>query len=414
MCSTAARGQAPPAPVFDPPVTFTTIDNPFDLAAADVDLDGNIDLAVSAADGNSIWVYLNRGPTFWATTPTKGLKLIGIFDNTVCNTGTFTATEIPNLTFGHFEFAGYPRDAYPDLAMTLRKAHTLWYLRNKGVGAATPFEHGACVGLEGASDERDVVAADFDGDSYDDVAIACRNSGNPRLAIVWNNAAPSNIFTLTNVNVPFTGHAYELDLVHAGGVDSNPTTPRDLVMTDPLNAFVYVFKDGTGETVDFHDRRDGVPSRGITAAELNAGDSHWDLATSGWTTTPNDLRWLEALGGTGGFVLDPLEYALPNNAHTHGVASGKLNADDWIDVVAANEGTGGFEGNVSVFINKDGNEATLYARYDFAAILPDPGPTPHDAGPVQVLLADLNGDGYLDIITTNSRDDTISVLINSL
>lgn len=417
MCSAAARGQAPPAPVFDPPLTFMTIDNPFDLAAADIDLDGNVDLAVGSADGNTVWVYLNRGPDYWTTSPTKALKLVGIYDSP-CPVGT-TPDEIPNLTFGNFEFPGYPRDAYPDLALKLRKATSLWYLRKKGAGAATPFEHGACVGVTALA-ARDIVAVDFDGDSYDDVAIACRSGGNPQLAIVWNNPAPdpANIFLPAYVTVPFSGHAYELDLVHAGGVGSSPTTPRDLVMTDPSpnpeSSWVYVFKHGTGETVDFHARRDSVPSRGITAAPFNLGDSHWDLATTEYLSTNNDLRWLEA-SGTGGFTLDQFEYPLPTNASSHGADSGKINNDDWIDVVVANEGAAGFEGNVSVFINNNGVESTLFgSRYDFAVIRPDPGPTPHDAGPVQVLLADLNGDGYLDIITTNSRDDTISVLINSL
>ncbi len=34
------------------------------------------------------------------------------------------------------------------------------------------------------------------------------------------------------------------------------------------------------------------------------------------------------------------------------------------------------------------------------------------AGSKQVILADLNNDGYLDIITSNWDDSTISVLIN--
>ena len=94
--------------------------------------------------------------------------------------------------------------------------------------------------------------------------------------------------------------------------------------------------------------------------------------------------------------------------------SGKINGDDWIDVVVANEGSFGYAGSISVFVNNNGTESDLFDRYDFWVAPDDPGPTPADTGPVQVLLADLDGDGNRDIITTNSRDDTIGVLINDL
>ncbi|MCC6361235.1 MAG: VCBS repeat-containing protein [Phycisphaerales bacterium] len=419
---------------------FPALSQPFDVAAADIDLDGDLDVAVAVYNGGagSVWVYQNKGSANWSSSPASALKLVGMFGFSTnppgCNIGD-NGIGLRGLTFGHFEFAYHVRDAYPDIAVAVGKTPQVWYLRNSvndPMAATKPFVSEACQGIELANPletQLGIVAADFDGDSYDDVVVGGKSTfspGVPRLAVVWNNAVPgSDKFDATYVDaVPFTGQGYALDLTYAGGVDSSPTTPRDVVMTSIDTNFVYVFKDGTGETINFFGRSASVASRGITAAPLNVGDSHWDLATSNPFTTPNDLRWLEAIGGTGTFELrgDLGDFPLPQppspswQAYPHAIDSGKINGDNLIDVVVANEGALGFLGNISIFIN-NGIESPLFGpRYDFYVLPPDPGPVPptDDTGPVKALLADLDGDGYLDIVTANLRDHTISVLINDL
>lgn len=438
MCSTA-RGQPPPAPVFREPVIFPALSQPFDVAAADIDLDGDLDVAVAVYNGGAgaIWVYQNKGSATWSSTPASALKLVGMYpwSGTECFEQEGNGIGIRGLTFGNFEFNGHPRDAYPDIAVAVGKSPQVWYLRNTvpdPLAATRPYVGETCQGISLANPlgtQLGIVAADFDGDSYDDVVVGGKSTfspGVPRLAVVWNNAVPgSDKFDATYVDaVPFTGQGYALDLACAGGVDSSPPPPRDVVMTSIDTNFVYVFKDGTGETINFFGRSASVASRGITAAPLNAGDSHWDLATSNPFTTPNDLRWLEAIGGTGTFDLrgDLGDFPLPQppspswQAYPHAIDSGKINSDNLIDVVVANEGAFGFLGNISIFIN-NGIESPLFGpRYDLYVLPPDPGPVPptDDTGPVKALLADLDGDGYLDIVTANLRDHTISVLINDL
>lgn len=358
----------------------------------------------------------------------SALKLVGIcpFGGSGCFNSD-NGIGVRGLTFGNFEFDGHPRDAYPDIAVAICKTPQVWYLRNTvndPLAVSHPFVGQTCQGIELANPagvQLGIVAADFDNDSYDDVVVAGKSifpGGQPRLAVVWNNAVPdSDKFTATYVDaVPFVGQGHAIDLTHAGGVDSSPATPRDVVMTTTNTDFVYVFKDGTGETISFFGRSASVRSRGITAAPLNVGDSNWDLATSNSFVTPNDLRWLRAMGGGGTFVLDQTPYLLPENSNPHAVDSGKINGDDLIDIVVANEGAFGFLGNISIFINNGIESPLLGPRYDFYALPPDPGPVPptDDKGPVKALLADLDGDGYLDIVTANVRDHTISVLINDL
>lgn len=85
-----------------------------------------------------------------------------------------------------------------------------------------------------------------------------------------------------------------------------------------------------------------------------------------------------------------------------GIALGDLDNDGNIDVVTANRDDNSF----SVFQNQTimGDTApTFAARVDFST----------GNAPVAVALGDLNQDGFLDIVTANSADDSIGVFLNT-
>lgn len=84
------------------------------------------------------------------------------------------------------------------------------------------------------------------------------------------------------------------------------------------------------------------------------------------------------------------------------VATGQLNADGFADIVVANGGNGG----VSVFLNQ-GN-GTFAPKVDYATGVV--GALNYDESD-GLRVADVNGDGKLDIATTNKSDGTISLLL---
>jgi hypothetical protein len=321
------------------------------------------------------------------------------------------------LSFGNFDFPGHPIDNYRDLAVVYMKSVEgtfVSYIRNHAIAPpGTPaFSEEQCQGLGNHTAGIGIAVADWDSDGKDDVAVAgvaLIAPQLPRLGMMWNNSGGAFTPQLIPVSgAGNVGHGYDLARGYFGGLGRAPVHPFDLAMSndDGFALRTHVFKDSSGETVNYHDSSNSVRSYGIATAPLDSGNSLFDLVTS---DADNDqLRWLYG-DGTGDFTLHQQFFTLPNNASPRAVAIGKLNGDNWQDVVVVNHGDfGGFAGNVSVFINQNGNFNNLFGatRYDFTV-------GTGDRGPIQVVLADMDGDTHLDIVVTNSRAASITVLLNT-
>lgn len=133
----------------------------------------------------------------------------------------------------------------------------------------------------------------------------------------------------------------------------------------------------------------------ICVADFNA-DEKLDLAFAN-----HDAKYLTVLlgDGQGGFKPAPgSPVTVASNPHTHGVAAGDFNGDGRLDLVTDSWA----ENKVTVVIG-DGRGGFSSPGVQFAV-----GKRPYE----RVRVADVNGDGHADIITTNLDGDNVTVLLS--
>jgi hypothetical protein len=234
------------------------------------------------------------------------------------------------------------------------------------------------------------VAADFNGDGQPDVA--CANNTDNTLTVLTNGGGGH--FGL-KATLP-------VGLMPQGvvAVDTAGLGRMDLVCANNgANTLTVLTNDGAGA---FSLKTSlAVGSRAFAITELDAnGDGRMDLACT--------HRYDQALTvltntGAGGFVVAA---TYPVGLTPICVAAGDLNGDDQTDLVSVNHG-----GNSMTVLTNDG-----WGGFALSATIPGHAGTTQ---PTSVAVADVNGDGHLDLVRASSGDgagqwtDTLTVLTNN-
>lgn len=134
----------------------------------------------------------------------------------------------------------------------------------------------------------------------------------------------------------------------------------------------------------------------IASGDINR-DGFEDVVALEPDTSRLDLLMAD---GQGGFSLTTQDY--PDIGAMSSVALADVDGDGWLDVIISDQADGA--AGVRVLHNQqDGS---------FAADVSYPTRTDAGPGPVSVTAADVNGDGFQDLITANGASGTLSVLIN--
>jgi hypothetical protein len=322
-------------------------------------------------------------------------------------------------------------DGKLDLICANSGTNTLSVLTNDGNGgfllAAT---------LTVGSNPYSVVAADVNGDGKPD--LICANSGTNTLSVLTNNG--SGGFVLASMLVVGIGPQWVV------ATDVNRDGALDLICANwgaNTTTLVVLINDGTGNF--------GPPAiyplsdapNAVAAADLN-GDGNIELVSSLWDTT----TLIEfANNGSGIFhpnatlTVGPFPYSVMAtdvngdgrvdlicaNAYNNtlsvltndgggrfatacspvvgpepcSVAAADLDGDGRVDLVCANNGSYGSGNTLSVLTNRGGGAFGLAAS-------PTVG-----TGPCSVVACDVNGDGNVDLVSANSGNNTVSVLLNN-
>jgi hypothetical protein len=224
-----------------------------------------------------------------------------------------------------------------------------------------------------------VALADVNGDSVPDIITAPGPSGGPDIR-VFDGRTGALIREFMAYEPSFTGGVF----VAAGDVNADGFADIITGRGESGAPEVKVFSGATGSVLyDFMAYNPGFfGGVRVAAGDVN-GDGRADIITG---AGPHGGPHVQIFSGaTGQLIRGFMAYSV-NFAGGVFVAAGDVNGDGYADVITA-EGTGGTP-QVEVRSGKDGSRLGGFIAYD-----------PSFSGGIDVSAADVNGDGFADIIT---------------
>lgn len=345
---------------FAPHFGYIAGDTTYAVCVGDFNLDGRMDIAAANAYSNTVNVYFNQGWPWGFTFP-----------------ATVATGERPRgIAAGDVD-----RDGDIDLVTANEWANTATVLRNDGFGA---FSLMATVGL--GIEPRDVALADMDGDG--DLEIVSADALADSVTIRFNNGSggfPTS-YQYYIGNGPVSVFPADLDGDHdldiatanwgGSGVLAVAYNNGSGVLTAPT--FV-----GYGGTID------------VIVADVN-GDTCVDLVAAG--NGPDAAMFTYNLGN--GTFHESADELFSVAGYPNAIFAADIDNDGDLDCGTASSFV--YLGHtVSVLLN-DGS-GMYFGRIDYDV----------DYGPFDIVAADFDEDGDMDLVTANIADGNISILMNT-
>jgi hypothetical protein len=281
-------------------------------------------------------------------------------------------------------------DGKLDLALANAGSGTTQILLGSGNAA---FTVGQTLLAETAAVPCEVTAADFNADGKLDLAVVNYDSLNLNgtlkiyLGVGNGTFASGNTYTWANISPKAVVAA-----------DLNGDGKLDLAVANYNSGKVTtLFGDGAGAFGNITNyNAGGANPAGVVVGDFN-GDGRNDLAVA---NNDNGTVGIFLNSGNGMYPGTAATY-LAGGTHSRGLAVGDFNLDGSLDIAVANFGAvGGSDGGVGILLN--------FGNGTFPA-----SNIPYFAGgthPNGIDVVDMNGDGRLDLVVTNSDSGTVGVL----
>ncbi|MDH3937524.1 MAG: FG-GAP-like repeat-containing protein, partial [candidate division Zixibacteria bacterium] len=322
------------------------------VSTADLNGDGYPDLLVinrKHNTANDLSVHLNNGDgTFRPGVPYEAGNMVEVSSAADLNGDGFSELIVVS---GYYPWTG------------------ICIMDNNGDGTFAPPELHSVGGSP-----RGTAVADYNGDGHLDVATACYDGGH--VAVLLNDA--------NGGLSPFTPYSVDGTPTSVVTADLNSDGFMDLAATIGSGEVAILLNDGTGE---FSPRVqypvDGSGILGLVTADLNH-DGHMDLVSAATTGYTQSVMLNNGLG-----VFSTYTVLYPSR-RTHHLLACDLHASGHQDILYAERHNPGAHG---VMANNGDGTFELCARY----------PTGNTT-PTWVAVADFDGDGDLDVVTTDGSD----------
>ena len=231
-----------------------------------------------------------------------------------------------------------------------------------------------------------MIAADLNNDNWLDFVIA--DSTSDYIAILFGNE-----------NGTFGGKTMYTDDSFSNPTaltlgDVNYDNKVDIILTNFGTANVAIligYGNGTFQFDQSYPLPSGAGPRGVTIADFN-NNTRWDICIveSGTDSISLLVRYVQAS------FLNKTVYSIGNSKHPHSVAINDFNNDNQSDITVANSG----DDTIGVLIGYGNGSFKSQTSYFIGT----------HAYPQYVTTADLNQDNSIDIISTDTYDDSISIL----
>lgn len=318
----------------------------FDLAAGDLNRDDIADLVVAQADGHTVDVHIGNGD------------------------GTFAAPLRLPIAGGSprgVTLVEHDGDGKLDIIATEYATNAWRILYGDGEGA---FNRQARFGA--IANPQGVLAADFNRDGRPDVAIA--GAGINIVAVFFSTSSGG----LVQRNVPVRG---AVNVLAAG--DYNHDGWLDLSAASSSNSEIYTLLGGPSGLTWSVTTTSGSSPRGIVAADVNQ-DGCLDLMTANRASSTVNVH----LGsGSGTFAA---AQAVRAGQGSRNLSAGDFDHDGRLDLITVNESAGSAPllTNTTPFVAP----AFRFTRQSFDA-------HPGFSGPFGLEAGDFDRDGRLDVVT---------------
>lgn len=392
--------------IFEAATNYATGSGPYAIVAGDFNNDGNQDLAIANLFDNTVSILLGNGNgTFTLhSSPAVGqlpvALVAGDFNNdgkldlAVTNMAGNSVSALSGKGDGTFQtqvvyplasnaepraiVAGFfNSDNNLDLAVANNGTNNLSILLGSSSGTFTVQSTQPATGNEPIW----IATADFNGDHIADLAVA-NNFDNTVSVLLGNGNGTFQTQTKSNVGS-------SPDYVWAGPLTSNGVA--DIVTANEgANTISVLIGTGAGTFQTHQDYNTGDFPYAMASADFN-GDGVPDFAIS--NTLSNNVT---VLIGDGDGTFSERKVTTTGLSGPDGVAVGSLKGDGNLDAAVANVSSN----SVAVlFGNGDGT---------FTA-----GPSlTTGTGPSGVVIGDFNGDGIMDIATANEAN-SVSVMLGA-
>ncbi len=333
--------------------------NPSFLATGDFGGNGRMDVAVAEKTGNLLAVFFNDG---------NG------------NLGKPVVTSLLKQPTA-IAVADFDLDGHADLALANADG-TISVLLGKGAGL---FHALPDLGIANGSLTA-IVAGDFNKDGKADLAITQAGQNLTSVLLGKGDGTFTRSASYSAGNAPVSAIVADVD---GDGV------PDLVVISHASNTFSVLGGNGDGT---FRNSKDFVAGNAPLAAVAGDfyGNGRADMAIVNYSSQSVSLPFAN---GDGTFKASR-SYAAGQNPVS--IASGNLDGSKTAGLVVANycgsDAGCGSAGSVAVFLADSTGAYRLSSSYNVGA------------GPVSVSLADVNGDGKLDIVALNRLDKTLSIL----